>query len=420
MSLVSELTWRGLVNQSTDPELDKKLEENKTPVYIGFDPTASSLHVGSLLQIVLLMRAQRAGHRPIALVGGATGMIGDPSGKSAERNLLGSDDLLRNVAGIQSQLERFLDFSDTKIGAKLVNNADWFVPLTMLGFLRDIGKHFTVNMMMAKDSVRSRLEDRDIGISYTEFSYMLIQAYDCYWLGKHHGCRLQMGGSDQWGYITAGIELIRRLGQGEAFGLTSPLIKTAAGTKFGKTEQGTIWLDAERTSVYDFYQFFLRTDDRDVMLFLRYYSFLDEAAIVGLESAHHKDPGSHTAHRVLAQTVTDLVHGRAARDEVEAAAGKLFGKQPDAFGLVELEQIRGSAPTTEVAVLGAVIDLLVASGLSSSRGAARRDIEGGGIYLNGKKVDSADAIVGVADLIGERFLVLRKGKKSYHVIAVAA
>ncbi len=368
MSLVSELSWRGLVNQSTDPELDGKLLANQTPVYIGFDPTASSLHVGSLLQIVLLMRAQRAGHRPIAVVGGATGMIGDPSGKSAERNLLSPEDLARNVDGIRAQLGRFLDFADATTGARLVNNADWFAPLTVLGFLRDIGKHFTVNMMMAKDSVRSRLEDRESGISYTEFSYMLIQAYDFYWLCKEHGCRLQLGGSDQWGNITAGIELVRRLGLGEAYGLTSPLIKTAAGTKFGKTEAGTIWLDAERTSVYDFYQFFLRTDDRDVITFLRYYSFLDEGAIADVAAVHDKDPGARTAHKLLAQIMTDLVHGTAAREEVEAAAGKLFSKASDSFGLAELEQIRASAPTTEVPALGSIIDLLVTSGLSSSRG----------------------------------------------------
>ena len=307
MSFVSELTWRGLVHQQTDERIDALMQKEKFPLYIGFDPSAPSLHVGSLLQIVNLMRAQRAGHRPIALVGGATGMVGDPSGKSEERKLLDAETLAANVAGLKHTLARFLDFGDG--GALLVNNHDWFAGIDCLDFLREVGKSFSVNAMVAKESVRARLEDREQGISYTEFSYMLIQAYDFLWLYQKHGCRVQCGASDQWGNITAGIDLVRRKSGAEVFGVTTPLVTNAAGQKFGKSEKGAVWLDAARTSPYELYQFFLRTEDHVVGRYLRYYTFLDEAAITAIDETVKSAPEKREAQRVLAREVTTLVHG---------------------------------------------------------------------------------------------------------------
>ena len=435
MSFVGELTWRGLVSQSTDPALADKMRAEPFTVYAGFDPTADSLHVGSLLPILALRRAQLAGHRPIAVVGGATGMVGDPSGKSEERKLLSVDDLERNVVGIRRQLGRFLDFS-TDTGALLVNNADWFAGLGYLDFLRNVGKHFSVNMMLAKDSVRARLEDRDQGISYTEFSYMLIQAYDFLVLSDRHQCRLQIGGSDQWGNITAGIDLIRRLRGVEAYGLTMPLILTSSGQKFGKSEKGTVWLDAARTSPYELYQFFIQTDDRDAIRFLRYYTFLDEERVGQLESAMRLAPEKREAQRVLANEVTSLVHGPEEASKADTAARALFTSigtaaegedvpaaeraaqiiTAHASGAPSSELMRSEIVAGGLSLVHLLADARVA--LCKSVSAARNDLKGGGIYLNEERVSDANRRVTPDDLIEGRALLLRKGKKSYHIVNI--
>jgi tyrosyl-tRNA synthetase len=384
MSFVEELTWRGLIQQSSDPQLAEKMRAEPFSLYCGFDPTADSLHVGSLVPLVALMRAQRAGHTPIALVGGATGMVGDPSGKSEERKLMSREEIEKNVAGLRKQLARFLDFSR----AKLVDNYEWFAPLGYLEFLRDVGKHFSVNMMLGKESVRARLEDREHGISYTEFSYMLIQAYDFVVLHDRHGCKLQMGGSDQWGNITAGIDLIRRLRghEHDAFGVTLPLITTAAGHKFGKTEKGAVWLDAARTSPYDFYQFFFRVDDRDVVRFLRYYTFLDEKTITELEREVQTAPEKRVAQRALAREVTTLVHGEAAVRDAET-----------------------ELPSTAMALPRPLVDVLVDCGLCKSKSDARRAIEQGGVYVDGQRIDD----IGYALAAGA---LVQRGKRDKHII----
>lgn len=416
MSFIRELSWRGLLQQSTDPALEDVLQAGPMTLYVGFDPTADSLHVGSLVPILTLRRAQLAGHRPIALVGGATGMIGDPSGKTEERKLLSLEDLERNVAGIRGQLERFLDFKDG--GAQLVNNHDWFRGLGCLEFLRDVGKHFSVNMMLQKDSVRARLETRDHGISYTEFSYMLVQAYDFLWLHDQYGCKLQAGGSDQWGNITAGIDLIRRLRQASAYGITMPLVTTASGQKFGKTERGTVWLDAGRTSPYEFYQFFIQTDDRDVGRFLRFYTFLDERTILDLEESVRVAPEKREGHRVLAREVTTLVHGEEEARKAEEATQALFGRRGEAGSAVPASAPTSTEPPGAFAGEGMLlVDLLVKTQLCPSKSAARREIAGGGIYLNEERVGDAERRVGLAD-VKEGKLLLRRGKKNYHVVQV--
>ena len=417
MSFVEELTWRGLLMQHTDPELPTRMGAERFTVYCGFDPTADSLHVGSLIPILSLMRVQRAGHRPIALVGGATGMVGDPSGKSEERKLLDPETLEKNLAGIRGQLGRFLDFGKGagEGRALLVNNFDWFSGLGFLDFLRDVGKHFSVNAMLAKDSVRARLEDRDQGISYTEFSYMLIQAYDFLVLSDRYGCQLQVGGSDQWGNITAGIELIRRMRQKQAYGLTTPLITTTSGQKFGKSEKGTVWLDPARTSPYELHQFFLRTEDRDVGRFLRYYTFLDQPTIEALEEQVKAAPEKREAQNALARAVTTLVHGAEEADRAEGTARALFSGRTAEGTLVAPP----GAPTTEqprTALLGmALLDLLVLAKLCGGKGAARRDIEGGGIYLNDDRVSDPARTILETD-VREGILLLRKGKRTYHVV----
>jgi tyrosyl-tRNA synthetase len=380
MSFVEELTWRGLVHQSTDPELAAKMRAEPFTLYIGFDPTADSLHVGSLLPLLTMLRAQRAGHKPIALVGGATGMVGDPSGKSEERKLLPIEELRHNVGAVGAQIGRLVP------DAVMVDNYDWFNGYGYLDFLRDIGKHFSVNMMMAKDSVRARLEDREQGISYTEFSYMLIQAYDFLSLHDRHGCRLQLGGSDQWGNITAGIDLVRRLRGKEVFGLTMPLVTNASGQKFGKSEKGNVWLDANRTPPYDFYQFFFRVDDRDVGRFLRYFTFLDEAAVVALEKSVQAAPEKREAQRVLAREVTKLVHGEAA------------------VALAETE-----LPSTAMALPKPLVDVLVECGLCKSKSDARRQIEQGGVYVDGARIDDVNYVLANG-------ATLQRGKRDKHVV----
>lgn len=383
MSFVEELTWRGLVQQSTDPGLAAKMGAEPFTLYIGFDPTADSLHVGSLVPLVTLMRAQRAGHKPIALVGGATGMVGDPSGKSEERKLLSLEELRHNVGALGTQIARYVP------GALMVDNFDWFHGYGYLDFLRDIGKHFSVNMMLGKESVRARLEDREHGISYTEFSYMLIQAYDFLSLYDRHGCTLQLGGSDQWGNITAGIDLVRRLRGKEVYGLTMPLVTNASGQKFGKSDKGNVWLDGGKTTPYDFYQFFFRVDDRDVGRLLRYFTFLDDKAIVALEEQMRVAPQKREAQRALAREVTTLVHGAAALREAET-----------------------ELPSTTMALPKALVDVLVDCGLCKSKSDARRQIEQGGVYVDGARIEDVAYAL-------ERGATLQRGKRDKHVIVKA-
>lgn len=421
MQFFEELKWRGLIQQVSDPRLESMMNKGGLSVYCGFDPTADSLHVGSLLQIVNLMRLQKAGHSPIAVVGGATGMIGDPSGKTQERNLLDQNSLQKNLEGIRKQLDRFLDFKSGN-GAALVNNAEWFQGVSYIDFLRDIGKHFSVNMMLGKESVRARLEDRDQGISYTEFSYMLLQSYDFLSLFDSHGCTLQIGGSDQWGNIVAGIDLIRRLRQKEAFGLTFPLVMKSDGTKFGKSEKGNVWLDSARTSPYEFYQFFIQVDDKDVLQLLKYYTFLSPSDIDALAQRIATAPEKREAQRVLAHELTTLVHGASETDAAEKAAGALFEKNLSELDRGSIQRLFVDAPQTSIAreilLKGqcTLIDLLAQTGLCTSKGNARKDVTGGGIYLNDVRQTEAGLVITKDHLLHDELIVLRKGKKTYHIV----
>ncbi len=423
--ICQELSWRGLIADCTDTEaLTRRLGEGAVTLYCGFDPTADSLHVGNLVPLLALRRFQTAGHQPIALAGGATGMVGDPSGKSQERQLLTREVLNHNIACVKGQLRRLLDFEAAANPARLMDNADWTAGVTFLEFLRDIGKHFSVNQMIAKESVRSRMEDREAGISYTEFSYMLLQAFDFYVLRRDHGCELQIGGSDQWGNITAGIDLVRRKLGSHAFGLTLPLITNADGSKFGKTAAGAVWLDPKKTSPYRFYQFWIRTDDRDVIRYLKYFTFLPQAEIAALESKHQANPGAREAHKALAAEVTRLIHGDTELANAIRASDVLFGGSLDGLGEATFNDLIGEVPTRELdrAPLQAagmpVVELLVHSGLCQSRGAARKDIEGGGIYLNNARVTDVQALVSQASLLFGRHLLLRKGKRNYVVVTL--
>ena len=428
MSLFQDLQFRGIVKQVTDPELEQTLAAGPVTLYVGFDPTADSLHVGSLLPLLTLRRFQRAGHKVIALVGGATGLIGDPSFKAQERALLDEAQLQRNLEGISKVIRRVLSFEGEN-AAVVVNNFDWFKGVSYLQFLRDIGKHFTVNHMIAKESVRARLEDREHGISYTEFSYMLLQAYDFYRLHKDRGCVLQVGGSDQWGNITAGIELTRRMeaaegrAQPKMFGLTHPLVMKADGTKFGKTEQGTVWLDPKRTSPYRLYQFFIQTADADVSTYLRYFTFLSQEEIGALEAALASEPEKRAAQQALAREVTRIVHGDDEVARAEAATQALFGTSIRDLDEATLLDVMSDAPSTEKPKTAlesyALIDALVDTGLCSSKGAARKDIAAGGVYVNNERVNDVAATIKSADLIGGAHVVLRKGKKNYHLLRFA-
>jgi tyrosyl-tRNA synthetase len=423
MNIYEELQWRGLVADCTDvPELTKRLAAAPVTLYCGFDPTADSLHVGHLVPLLALRRFQNAGHCPIAVAGGATGSIGDPSGKSAERTLLTKEQIRANVEAVKPQLARLLDFETRTNPARLVDNADWTAPVSYLDFLRDIGKHFSVNQMIAKESVRARMEDREAGISYTEFSYMLLQAFDYYHLAREFGCELQIGGSDQWGNITAGIDLVRKKLGRHVFGLTLPLITKADGTKFGKTEGGAVWLDPRRTSVYRFYQFWINTDDRDVIRYLKYFTFLGREEIAALEQQHAANPGARAAHRALAAAVTDLIHGPTATREAQHASAILFGGELGGISEALFNDIVGEVPTREFAaaqLAGAgtpLVEVLVHAGLCPSKGQARKDIEGGGVYVNNVRVADAARAVTVNDLLFGKHLLLRKGKKNYVVI----
>ena len=423
MNILDELQWRGLLADCTDREaLGKRLQEKPLTVYCGFDPTADSLHVGSMVPLLTLRRFQLMGHHPIPLAGGATGSIGDPSGKTQERQLLNKETLDRNIAGIKEQLKMLLEFENSPNPARLLDNATWTASVGYLEFLRDIGKHFSVNQMVAKESIRARMEDREVGISYTEFSYMLLQAFDFYVLARDCDCELQIGGSDQWGNITAGIELTRKKLGRTVYGATLPLITKADGTKFGKTEAGTVWLDTRRTSVYKFYQFWIRTDDRDVVAYLKYFTFLTQAEIAELEKQHVENPGARAAHKSLAKEVTDLVHGPAATAEALRASEILFGGELAGVSEGTFNEIVGEVPTKEILKTELdgsgkpLVELLVHSGLSASKGQARKDIEGGGVYLNNQRQANAQQTLGSDSLLFGKHLLLRKGKRNYVVL----
>jgi tyrosyl-tRNA synthetase len=419
MSLYDELKWRGLVYDATEGVRDV-LARERLVGYIGFDPTASSLHVGSLLVMMALAHLQRQGHSPIALVGGGTGLIGDPSGKTTERQLLTPERVEENVAGIRAQLARFLDFDHPVNPARLVNNAEWLTKLGAIEFMRDVGKHFTVNAMVAKESVKRRTES-DEGISYTEFSYSLLQAYDYLVLHDRFGCTLQMGGSDQWGNITAGMDLIRRVRGAKAHGLVLPLVTTAAGTKFGKTEAGTIWLDPALTKPYEFYQFWLNIDDRDAVKYLKFFTFLDEARIGELAAATAREPEHRHAQRALAREVTTLVHGATALAAAESAAEKLFKGELGSMSEGELLQVFSSVPSAETPYRREgwlVTEFLASNAIAGSKGEAARLIRGGGIYLNGERVTDEKSRVMPEAAMHTRYFVVRKGKRDNFLVRV--
>ena len=417
-NLFEELTWRELVYDATEG-LAELLESQPTTAYAGFDPTASSLHVGHLLPLMGLARLQRFGHTPIAIVGGGTGMIGDPSGKSQERQLLSREQIAENVAGIGRQLEHFLDFNSSN-AARLINNADWLASFDLLGFLRDTGKYFTVNYMLQKESVNRRLESEE-GISYTEFSYLLLQARDFLELFDRYQCKLQMGGSDQWGNITAGTDLIRRLRSTKAHGLVWPLMKTASGAKFGKTEAGTVWLDAARTSPFRFYQFWLNTDDRDVVSHLRFFTFLDRDAIAALEETARTAPEKREAQRALAREVTTLVHGAEQLQRAEQASGLLFGEDITTLAVEDVLAVFEDVPSTELpggdfADGIGMVDLLARVQLAPSKSEARRLVQSGGVYVNNRRVSDPQARLTRDQAIGGTLFVVRKGQKQNHLI----
>ena len=420
--LFSEFEWRGMVYESTEGAREVLARETVT-AYIGFDPSASSLHVGSLLPIMALARLQRFGHSPIAIAGGGTGLIGDPSGKTQERQLLTVEQVEQNLAGIRAQLARFLDFEVASNPARIVNNADWLVPMDLMRFLRDVGKYFTVNYMLAKESVRRRLEQED-GISYTEFSYLLLQAYDFLMLYDRHGCTMQMGGSDQWGNITAGCDLIRRLRGARAHGVVLPLVTTSSGVKFGKTEAGTVWLDQARTSAFRFFQFWLNTEDRDAATYLKYFTFLDRESIEALEAAAAEAPERREAQRALAREVTRLVHGDDAVVRAERASALLFGEGITGLNVDEVLAVLDDVPSSEwpaAAFEGdgaALAELLVKTALASSKGEAMRLVKGGGIYVNNRRVADERGRVTAAQAIGGELLVLRKGQRQQHLVRI--
>ncbi len=424
MNFVEELRWRGILHDIM-PGTEELLNKGMAAGYIGFDPTADSLHVGSLAQIMTLIHFQRAGHKPYALVGGATGMVGDPSGKSAERNLLSEEVLQHNLAGIQSQLEKFLDFNSGANSAEMVNNYDWFKDFSFLNFIRDVGKHITVNYMMAKDSVKNRING-DTGMSFTEFTYQLVQGYDFYYLWKHKNCVLQMGGSDQWGNIVTGTELIRRKDAGEAYALTTQLIKKSDGSKFGKTEGGNIWLDPQKTSPYKFYQFWLNTSDADAKTYIRIFTLFDEATINALETEQDAAPHLRTLQKALAKDITIRVHGEAEYEKAIKSSEFLFGNSDIAFlnelSDAEIIGIFEGVPnfTIEKSALTAginAVDLLAAqTAVFPSKGEAKKMIQGGGVAINKAKIGAAEDVYNIDTLINEKFIIVQKGKRNYFLI----
>jgi tyrosyl-tRNA synthetase len=424
MNFVEEMRWRGML-QDIMPDTEETLSKEMCSGYIGFDPTADSMHVGHLMQVMTLIHFQRAGHKPYALVGGATGMVGDPSGKSAERNLLDENTLNRNVAGLQSQLEKFLDFNTGANSAEMVNNYDWFKGFSFLHFIRDVGKHITVNYMMAKDSVKKRLEG-ETGMSFTEFTYQLVQGYDFYYLWKNHGIKVQMGGSDQWGNIVTGTELIRRKDGGEAYALTTQLIKKSDGTKFGKTESGAVWLDPKKTSPYKFYQFWLNASDADVKIWIRIFTLMSQPEIEALETEHDMAPHLRVLQKALAKDITTRVHGEAAYNTAVEASSILFGTSTaDALQQLDeatfLDVFEGVPQSTiskaELAAGMNIVDLLAdKTDIFPSRGEARKMITGGGTSINKQKMDDPEVLVNADRLINGKYLLAQKGKKNYYLI----
>jgi tyrosyl-tRNA synthetase len=412
--------------QDIMPGTEQQLEKEMTTGYIGFDPTADSLHVGSLVPILLLVHLQRAGHKPIALVGGATGMVGDPSGKSAERNLLDDATLNHNLQGIKNQLSKYLDFTaSSPHAAEMVNNYDWFKEMTFLQFIRDVGKHITVNYMSAKDSVKKRLEG-DAGMSFTEFTYQLVQGYDFYWLYVNKNAKLQMGGSDQWGNITTGTELIRRKAGGEAFAFTCPLITKADGTKFGKSEKGNIWLDPAKTSYFDFYQFWLNAADADAEKWIKIFTFLPKEEITSLLSRHAANPGDRALQKALAREITTFVHGREGLDQALADTEKMFANRTapaESLSEEDLNSLEGVARFSYPAdKLGAGIDIvsfLAETGILASKSEARKLVEGGGVSVNRKKVETVKLTVDSSLLLHGKYILVQKGKKNYYLVQVS-
>ena len=419
--LFSELEWRGLVYDSTQGTRELLARERVTG-YVGFDPTAPGLHAGSLMQVMALARLQRAGHSPIAVVGGGTGMIGDPSGKTVERTLQSRDIVEANVRGIRSELERFLDFNASNNPARLVDNGEWLNSMSAMEFLRDVGKYFTVNYLLAKESVKRRLES-DEGISYTEFSYSLLQAYDFLVLHDRFGCRLQIGGSDQWGNIVAGTDLIRKLRGAQSYGLVSPLLLTSSGTKFGKTEAGAVWLDPERTSPFQFYQFWLNSDDKDVVTYLKFFTFKSQEEIAALERETRDHPERREAPRALAREVTEMVHGPDHVWRAERAAAVLFGGSIADATVDDILMVFGDAPSISISRssldsgIGAA-DLAVKAGLAASKGEAGRLIKQGGLYVNDRRLNDERGQITTADAIGRSVIVLRKGQRERRIVKV--
>lgn len=417
-----ELKWRGMIFDYVDG-IDSILSEKKVTVYNGFDATADSLHVGHMVPLLALARLQRFGHHAIALAGGGTSMIGDPSGKSAERQLLSRQIIEENVEAIKQQLSHFLDFKVKANPARVLNNADWLLELDLIEFLRDIGKHFTINYMLSKDSVRSRI-DREEGISFTEFSYMLLQSYDYLHLHRNENCILQTGGSDQWGNITAGVELVRRITGHSVYGMVYPLIIKSDGSKFGKTASGSVWLSPERTSPYKFYQFWMNTDDKDVINYLKYFTFLTKDVIEELKFSVAEKPQEREAQRKLAKEITSIVHGETALSRAEQATQVLFGGSLEGLTGADIEEIfedvqSTQIPRTDIEVEGkSIIDLLVECGIAKSKGDARRSIQEGGINLNNDRITDVEQLIKPDRLIENRYLILRKGRKNYHLVKV--
>ncbi|HLX90842.1 MAG TPA: tyrosine--tRNA ligase [Puia sp.] len=426
MNLIEELSWRGMIRDIV-PGTEEQLGKEPTVGYIGFDPTADSLHIGSLVPILLLKHLQLAGHKPIALIGGATGMVGDPSGKSEERSLLDEDTLSRNQTGIKKQLEKYLDFDPTIVNpAELTNNYDWFRQMGFLEFIRDVGKHMSVNYMAAKDSVKKRLEG-EAGMSFTEFTYQLVQGYDFYWLFKNKNCKLQMGGSDQWGNITTGTELIRRMAGGEVYAFTCPLITKADGGKFGKTEKGNVWLDKSRTSPYQFYQFWLNASDADAAQWIKIFTFLDKEQIDRLTKAHLQNPGARELQKTLAREVTAFVHGEQELQQALATTEKLFAGQAAAVESLseqDLHDLEGAIqreyPMDKIIAGIDVVSFLSEAGILPSKGEARKMIQAGGISINKKRIENVQYILDSEALLHNKYLLVQKGKKSYFLVRVSA
>jgi len=422
MNLIEELRWRGMIADIM-PGTEEHLNKEMTTGYIGFDPTADSLHIGSLVPILLLVHFQKAGHKPIALVGGATGMVGDPSGKSEERNLLSEEALQKNVAGVKAQLEQFLDFNPTlPNAAEMANNYDWFKNISFIDFLRDTGKHITVNYMMAKDSVKKRIEG-ETGISYTEFAYQLMQGYDFYWLYQHKNCKLQMGGSDQWGNMTTGTELIRRKAGGEAFVFTNPLITKADGGKFGKTESGNVWLDPARTSPYQFYQFWLNASDTDAEKWIKIFTFLSRDTVEKLITEHQQNPSSRILQKTLAQEITTFVHGKEEFEKAVETTQKLFANQnapAESLSVEDLEGMEGvikvGYPKEKITGGTDIVSFLAETAILASKGEARKLVEGGGISINRKKAEGVKMIIDSQLLLHDKYILVQKGKKNYYLV----